>query len=94
MAATEEQTEQMAYVALIVPCGCLVAASIDEPRHKRDTAKFVAAKIRDGFRVERVSVAAAKAMPGWEWPCEHMVAAADAARGPQSEALFDAGETE
>lgn len=88
-------TERMAYVALVRECRCLVAACVDEPSHQKDTAKFVAEQVRDGFMVERVGVEEARAMPGWKWPCEHMEArTAEEARlkaeadAPQKEQLF------
>lgn len=53
------------YVA-IKPCGCVVAAAVINPDHKRDTAKSVASWVRDGLRVETHPV---------EWVREHMRAA-------------------
>lgn len=64
---------RMAYVARIKECGCVVAASVDEPAYASDTAKFVAREIREGFNVDRVTVGEARALP-WGWPCEHMKA--------------------
>lgn len=70
---------RMAYVARIKECGCVVAASVDEPGYAKDTAQFVAREIREGFNVERVTVEEARSLP-WGWPCEHMK---EAAKGPQ-----------
>lgn len=64
----------MAYVSRIKECGCVVAASVDDPAHAADTSRFVANEIRQGFTVERMEVKAARALP-WGWPCEHIRAA-------------------
>jgi hypothetical protein len=48
-------TDRFAYVG-ITACGCMVCASVEDPRWKRETAKDVAAWLRDGLRVERVPV--------------------------------------
>lgn len=40
----------------IKACGCAVAAAVDNPEHFKDTAKTVAAWIRDGLTVERKPV--------------------------------------
>lgn len=46
------------------PCGCIYAVTCDDdPRHAKDTAKFVAEIIRRGDTVERMTVAEAKADP-------------------------------
>jgi hypothetical protein len=37
-------------------CGCLFAAVVDDPAHRRDTARSVAQMIRDGLAVERSTV--------------------------------------
>ena len=39
------------------PCGCIGFAAVDTPEHARATAKEVAACIRLGWTVERVTVA-------------------------------------
>ena len=36
-------------------CGCLVAAMVDDPEHKKDIAKEIAKWIRDGLIIERVT---------------------------------------
>ena len=43
------------YVALKA-CGCCVAAIVDNPERRQDTAKEVASWLRDGLTVERKSV--------------------------------------
>lgn len=48
-------SEQMAYVARCA-CGAVVAAVIDDPNYRRDTAREVAAWIRGGLVVERMTV--------------------------------------
>lgn len=67
----EPSAAQMAYISRIAECGCVVAAHVDLPEYAKETAKFVAKEIRDGFTVERVPVEEARALP-WGWPCEHM----------------------
>jgi hypothetical protein len=37
-------------------CGCVVAACVDNPEHRRDTARFVADIIKDGLTVETMTV--------------------------------------
>lgn len=49
------ESERMAYAGRCPKCGHLCAAAVDEPTHKRDTAKFVADMMRDGLNVERVT---------------------------------------
>ena len=49
----------MAYVAFM-DCGCLVMAAVDEPAYAKDNAKVVARCVRDGLRVERMTVDEAK----------------------------------
>ena len=43
---------RMAYVGQL-PCGCIEGATVDDPDHKRDVAKFVAKMLRDGLTVTR-----------------------------------------
>jgi hypothetical protein len=45
----------MAYVG-IKACGCIVAATVDNPQHKREVAKDIAGFIRQGLSVERITV--------------------------------------
>jgi len=46
--------EHMAYIARR-DCGCIVAATVDTPDHKRETAKDVASWVREGLDVSRVA---------------------------------------
>lgn len=50
----ETKEESFAYVGF-TECGCMVAACVDRPEWKKDTAKFLAQMARDGLRIERVS---------------------------------------
>lgn len=43
----------MAYIAR-EKCGCVTGATIDNPQHRKEVAKDVAAWVRDGRIVERV----------------------------------------
>ena len=36
-------------------CGCIVMACVDNPEHRRETAKEVAKAIRQGYIIERAS---------------------------------------
>jgi hypothetical protein len=38
------------------PCGCIVAVVVDEPKYPKDTGKDVAAFIRRGYTVERITL--------------------------------------
>lgn len=38
-------------------CGCGVAVCVDDPSHKRETAKTVAGYLREGLTIERVTMA-------------------------------------
>lgn len=58
--------ETMAYAGYCPDCGRMVAASVDTPTSRKDTAKFVAELIRDGVRVERIAVLAVRASA---WGC-------------------------
>lgn len=62
-----------AYVA-IAPCGCTKMACVDEPKHAKDTAKEIAACIRYGWRIERVTVG---------WIREHWVGSCDICQPPK-----------
>lgn len=48
-----------AYVG-IKDCGCIVAAAVDVKAHSKDVAKSVADFIKDGLKVERVTVEEAR----------------------------------
>jgi hypothetical protein len=47
--------ERMAYIGRR-ECGNCVAAAVDDPGHKKDTADFVRDMIKEGLAVERVTV--------------------------------------
>ena len=40
----------------IKECGCVVAAVVDVPEHRKETAKAVQEWIRDGLQIERQTV--------------------------------------
>lgn len=61
--------DHFAYVG-ITACGCMVCATVDDPRWNRETAKDVAVWLRDGLRVERISVERVRAELT---PCTHKV---------------------
>ena len=48
-------SERFAYVARR-PCGCMIAAAVDDPKYAKDNAKEISRWIRDGLTIERVSV--------------------------------------
>ena len=49
----------MAYVG-VSPCGCIRAATVDNPEHAKDVRKDVAAFMRAGDTIERLSVELAR----------------------------------
>lgn len=48
--------DQMAYVG-IKSCGCVVAATVDNPAHQKEVAKDVATFIKEGLTIERKTCA-------------------------------------
>lgn len=65
-----ERSATPCYVAR-KPCGCIVAASVDEPEYARVNAKEVAKWIRQGLNVDRVTVAVVRdEFVGWDCPHE------------------------
>lgn len=46
--------EPMAYVAL-APCGCVKLATVDAPERKETNAREIAACVKAGYRIERVT---------------------------------------
>ena len=49
-------TEPMVYLAR-KPCGCVVAVQVDTPEYSRAVAKEIGNWVRDGYTVERMTVA-------------------------------------
>lgn len=49
-------TATMAYVFRHAPCGLIVSAIVDNPDHRKEVAKAVAAGIRLGDVVERMPI--------------------------------------
>lgn len=54
--------EAMAYVGREA-CGCLQFLAVDSPENRAEVIREVAACIRDGGYVERMTVVAARAVP-------------------------------
>lgn len=52
--ADEQTDDSMAYIARKL-CGCMVAAVVDEPTHRRDMANEIRSWILDGLVIERVT---------------------------------------
>ncbi len=52
----------MAYMAKC-SCGRMVMACMDNPAHKKDTAKEVSKAIKAGYAISRVDVKEVRAMP-------------------------------
>ncbi len=48
------QPEPMAYIGT-APCGCIRMAIVDDPNRRREVAREIAAAIRQGEAVERVT---------------------------------------
>lgn len=61
--------EKMAYVARR-PCGCLCAAAVDDPEHRRHVDNEVVSWLRDGYPVERMTVEAVREAT-WTCPTCH-----------------------
>jgi len=61
-------SESMSYIAK-KPCGCLSMAIVDNPDHKRDTAREISKAVRLGETIERVPTETVRTMD-WECP-EH-----------------------
>ncbi len=47
-------SEHAIYIGKWPDCGCVTAACVDDPKHRKDTAKFVSDLLKDGRIVERV----------------------------------------
>ena len=47
--------ERLTWVAYCAECSGWYAASVDDPRFKKDTAKEVARWIKEGARVEKIT---------------------------------------
>ena len=58
-------SESMTYIAKR-PCGCIVAASVDNPERRADVAEFVSDCIREGYTVERVTTEDCR---NGQWAC-------------------------
>jgi hypothetical protein len=61
----EEAAQRPCYVGRYA-CGCAVAACVDDPQWKKDTAKTLSQWIKEGMAVERVTCASTLLS---EWPC-------------------------
>ena len=49
------EVKTMCYIG-VKECGCVVAACVDNPKHKKDIAKNVGDWVKDGLTIERISV--------------------------------------
>lgn len=65
---TTDDLVHMAYTGTL-DCGCIVSAVVDDPEHKRDTARTVAAMVRDGERVDRRPVEEVRGDPAFLRNC-------------------------
>lgn len=52
-----DAAERFMFTATDPICGHVVAAAVDEPRHRKDTAASVAEWLRDGLRLDRIPCA-------------------------------------
>jgi hypothetical protein len=43
------------YIGKWPDCGCITAACVDDPKHSKDTAKFVQEIVKSGRVVERIA---------------------------------------
>jgi hypothetical protein len=56
------------------PCGCVVAAVVDDGDDPKDVAKFVAELVRKGITVERSTVEDARKLLTGGCKCQHLPA--------------------
>lgn len=61
-------------------CGHIKAVSVDEPQRKEDNAKFVASLVRDGLRLEKLSVSDVRKAKWCDCPKPSKPSAASSAR--------------
>jgi hypothetical protein len=67
---SEKQNERAAAMPCYIgrlPCGCVLAACVDDPKWAKQTARDIASWIREGMAVERVTCATAL-LSGWPCP--------------------------
>jgi hypothetical protein len=50
------EDQRMAYIGRCGGCNAVIAATVDEQKHRKDVAKAVSEWIRDGMTVEHVNV--------------------------------------
>lgn len=48
------------YAGFCPSCSRLLAVTVDRPEYAADNAKFIASIVKDGFRLERITVEAAR----------------------------------
>ena len=70
---SDERAKTPAYVGKR-PCGCVVAAIVDDGDDPKDVAKFVADLVRRGMTVERSTVEDARRLLTEGLKCEHQPA--------------------
>ncbi len=51
----DDEAQIMCYIGR-KSCGCVVAATVDEPQYREDVAKDIADWLRSGLTIERVTV--------------------------------------
>ncbi len=78
----DDDANEPAYIGR-APCGCVRLAIVDTPAGRRDTAKELAAAVRDGYTIERTTVAAVRALPIEQWTCTHRQRPQAAVRRPR-----------
>lgn len=47
---------RFAYISRAADCNCMAAISVDDPKYKKETARFVSEQIKAGLRVERIEL--------------------------------------
>ncbi len=63
---TDEERRSLKIYVAMKPCGCVVAAAVDNPEHKKDTAKDIAKWVRDGLTIQRLDK-----LPEGAFQCPH-----------------------
>ena len=64
------EAEPKTYIAR-KSCGCVVAAWVNMPDHKRDVATFLSKMVREGLTVELVETERVRTTKSWLRRCPH-----------------------
>jgi Ethanolamine utilization protein EutJ (predicted chaperonin) len=62
---SDEKQGDMAYIGRHPKCGHIVFAVVDVQGREKQTARDVAGAVRDGLKIERMTVEAVRSAPDW-----------------------------